>query len=118
MWEGGVNQSSHEIMAETMDLPLEDLGRLSLEADEEVMVGPACVVFAKSEVITLIRGGADKRSILKGLNESIASRVYQARSGTSDPFICSPQTSAALTGVLGVIAAYRAYPPVLPQADV
>jgi len=65
-----------EIMAETMELPLEELGRLSLEATDAAKISSACVVFAKSEVLTLLRRGVDKKNILAGINEAVALRVF------------------------------------------
>ncbi|GAI13023.1 unnamed protein product, partial [marine sediment metagenome] len=65
-----------ELMAIVMDLPLEELGRLSLEAKEEVRINSTCTVFAKSEVASLIRQGRDKRDILAGLHATLSTRVY------------------------------------------
>lgn len=65
-----------EVMASVMELPLERLGELSLEATEEVKINNTCTVFAKSEVASLLREGRDKRDILAGLHTAITTRVY------------------------------------------
>ncbi|MDF2955911.1 MAG: Activator of 2-hydroxyglutaryl-CoA dehydratase [Candidatus Alkanophagales archaeon MCA70_species_2] len=65
-----------EIIAETMELPLEELGGLSLEAMSAAKISSACVVFAKSEVLALLRKGVDKKNILAGINEAVALRVF------------------------------------------
>ncbi len=65
-----------EVMAEVMELPLEDIGKLSLQASEEIRINSTCTVFGKSEVASLIRQGRDKRDILAGLHAAILSRVY------------------------------------------
>lgn len=65
-----------EVMASVMELPLERLGELSLEAKEEVKINNTCTVFAKSEVASLLREGRDKRDILAGLHTAITTRVY------------------------------------------
>lgn len=65
-----------EVMANTLRLPLEDIGPLSLEAKEVVPVSSVCAVFAKSEVSRLVRKKIDKRDILAGLHEAVATRVY------------------------------------------
>lgn len=65
-----------EVMARVMELSLEDLGPLSLEAKEAVKINSTCTVFAKTEVSSLIRRGLDKRDILAGLNVSITNRVH------------------------------------------
>jgi len=65
-----------EVMAGVMELPLEDIGRLSLRAREEIRINSTCTVFGKSEVTSLIRQGRDKKDILAGLHTAILSRVY------------------------------------------
>lgn len=65
-----------EIMAKVMELPLEDIGELSLQAREETKINSTCTVFGKSEVVSLIRQGKDERDILAGLHTAITNRVY------------------------------------------
>ena len=65
-----------EVMADVMGLPLEDIGKLSLQAREEIRINSTCTVFGKSEVASLIRQGRDKQDILAGLHAAILSRVY------------------------------------------
>jgi len=84
-----------ELMAMVMDLPLEGLGKLALEAKEEVTINSTCTVFAKSEVTSLIRLGRDKRDILAGLHTAVSTRVYTLlrRIGIEEDF--------AITGGIG-----------------
>jgi len=65
-----------EVMADVMELPLEDIGELSLQAVEEIRINSTCTVFGKSEVTSLIRQGKDKPDILAGLHVAILHRVY------------------------------------------
>ncbi len=65
-----------ELMAIVMDLPVEELGKLSLEAKEKVKINSTCAIFAKSEVASLIRLGTDKRDVLAGLHTAVSTRVY------------------------------------------
>lgn len=65
-----------EVMAKVMELPLEDIGKLSLQAREEIRINSTCTVFGKSEVASLIRQGRDKQDILAGLHAAILNRVY------------------------------------------
>jgi len=65
-----------EVMAKVMELPLEDIGELSLQAREEIRINSTCAVFGKSEVASLIRLGRDKQDILAGLHVAISNRVY------------------------------------------
>jgi benzoyl-CoA reductase subunit A len=64
-----------EIIAKVMDLPLNDLGKLSLETDKEVRISSTCAVFGKSEVASLIRQGRNKNDILGGVHTAVSDRV-------------------------------------------
>jgi len=65
-----------DVMAEVLDIPLEEIGEVSLQAEKAAMVSSACAVFAKSEVVTLLRSGSPKSEILSGIHEAIADRVF------------------------------------------
>jgi predicted CoA-substrate-specific enzyme activase len=65
-----------EIMAQVMGLRLEDLGEISLGGDDTVPISSACAVFAKSEMVSLMRKGVPKQDILASLHTAITSRVY------------------------------------------
>jgi predicted CoA-substrate-specific enzyme activase len=64
-----------EIIARVMDMPLEELGRLSLETENEVRISSTCAVFGKSEVASLIRQGRAKADILGGVHSAVTERV-------------------------------------------
>jgi benzoyl-CoA reductase subunit A len=65
-----------EVMASLLQVPLEDLGRLSLEASNGLAkISNTCVVFAKSEVLALARQGVPTRDILAALCDGVAERV-------------------------------------------
>ena len=65
-----------EVMAGLLGIRLEDIGPLSLEAKgKEIKVSNTCVVFAKSEVLSLMRQGEPTNRILAGLCDGVADRV-------------------------------------------
>jgi bzd-type benzoyl-CoA reductase Q subunit len=67
---------SMEVMAVLLGVALEDIGPLSLEATgAPVKVSNTCVVFAKSEVLSLMRQGVPTSDILAGLCDGVADRV-------------------------------------------
>ena len=67
---------SMEVMASLLQVRLEEIGPLSLKAcGEPVKISNTCVVFAKSEVLSLIRQGVNINDILAGLCDGIAERV-------------------------------------------
>jgi len=63
-----------EIIAEVLNIPLPEIGDLSLESKSAIPFNTICAVFAKSEAIVHLRKGAAKRDILAGLHEAIALR--------------------------------------------
>ena len=65
-----------DTIAKALELAVEDIGPLSLQAKEDILITATCAVFAESEVVGLIARGKDKASILNGITRSIASRVY------------------------------------------
>ena len=81
-----------EIMAELVNVKLEDLGALSLRSPNDgVAISSTCVVFARSEVLSHLRGGADKCEVLAGACAALTDRVYALlkRVGVQEDFIIS-----------------------------
>ena len=64
-----------EMIAEAMEERLEEIGSLSLRADQDVSISSICAVFAKSEAISLVRRGVEKKNILGGIHNAVAERV-------------------------------------------
>jgi benzoyl-CoA reductase subunit A len=80
------------IMSELVDVPLEDLGGLSLQTvNGAVPISSTCVVFARSEVLGYLRQGVPKNDVLAGACEALASRVHGLlkRVGIEEGFIIS-----------------------------
>ena len=64
-----------EVMANALQVDLEDFGKFSLSAQHPSKISSLCTVFAESEVISLISNGEKRKNIIAGIHESIASRV-------------------------------------------
>ncbi len=64
-----------EVMANALEVPIEDLGSLALSSKTPEKVSSTCTVFAESEVISLFAQGAKKEDIAMGIHISIAKRV-------------------------------------------
>jgi (R)-2-hydroxyacyl-CoA dehydratese activating ATPase len=64
-----------EIMANTLEVGLEDLAGLALSATSAAQINSLCTVFAESEVVSLIAKGEPASSIALGLHEAIAGRI-------------------------------------------
>ena len=83
---------SMEIMAPLLGVRLEDIGPLSLEAKgDPLKVSNTCVVFAKSEVLSLMRQGEPLEAILAGLCDGVADRVKSLLKivGVEEDFVIS-----------------------------
>lgn len=65
-----------EVFADLMQVPIEQLGELSLQVDKEPEpVSSTCVVFAKSEAVGLLRKGWRKNAVLAAYCNAMAHRV-------------------------------------------
>ncbi|MEE9554863.1 MAG: benzoyl-CoA reductase, bzd-type, subunit Q [candidate division Zixibacteria bacterium] len=65
-----------EVFADLLSIPIEEVGDLSLEVDEEPPpVSSTCVVFAKSEASSLLREGWSKKRVLAAYCSAMAHRV-------------------------------------------
>ena len=81
-----------EVMASLLQIPLEEVGTRSLKAGgDPVKISNTCVIFAKSEVLSLMREGVPLNDILAGLCDSIAERVKTLvqRVGIEEDFVIS-----------------------------
>lgn len=61
-----------EVLAETLEATVGELGGLSLQATNPCEINSLCVVFAQSEVISLLARGKDRTDIVAGLHNSLA----------------------------------------------
>ena len=66
-----------EVMADVLDLELDQMGELSMKSKNKVKISSTCTVFAEQEVISRIADGILLEDILAGLHDAIASRVYR-----------------------------------------
>ena len=64
-----------EMMARTLEIPIEELGPLSLKSTESLTISSMCTVFAESEVISLIAQNKEPADIAHGIHEAIVSRA-------------------------------------------
>ena len=66
-----------EILALSMNIPLEEIGLRSLQAKGTVKISSMCAVFAREEALRHRRRGAPLEDILAGVHESVAERGVQ-----------------------------------------
>ena len=65
-----------EVIADVLQLPLEEIGPMSLESQQDFPFSTICAVFAKSEALALLKRGVAKSDILNGLHNAIAVRSH------------------------------------------
>ncbi len=64
-----------EAMARALEIALEEMGPLSLQAQNPVPMNAQCVIFAESEVVSLIHARIPKADIVRSVHDAIASRI-------------------------------------------
>jgi benzoyl-CoA reductase subunit D len=78
-----------EAMARALELPLTELGPLSLTSTRAVPMNAQCAVFAESEVVSLIHQKTPKQDIARAVHDAMASRITSmARRVGVDPEVC------------------------------
>jgi len=70
-----------EVMADKLQVGLDDMGPLSLKAGREVSISSVCTVFAESEVVSLVAQNHPKDEIIRGLHRAIVNRVWSMVKG-------------------------------------
>jgi len=64
-----------EQAARILDVPLADFARLGAASKNEIDINSTCVVFAESEIVSLMAAGTAREDIIRGLCASVARRA-------------------------------------------
>jgi predicted CoA-substrate-specific enzyme activase len=64
-----------EVAGRILDTPVDAFGELGRTVTDPVSINSTCVVFAESEIVSLMAKGITKERIIQGLHESIARRI-------------------------------------------
>ena len=64
-----------ETVAEMMQIPIFEMGPVSLQSSNKVVLTSTCAVFAESEIVAEIHRGSARQDILAGVHASIAARI-------------------------------------------
>ena len=64
-----------EVLSRVLEVTVNDLGALSLQAKAPCRINSLCAVFAESEVISLLARGEDRANIIAGIHRSLAKRI-------------------------------------------
>ncbi len=94
-----------EVMAQALEVRVEDLGKMAAAARERCSISSVCTVFAESEVISNLARGAAREDIVAGVCMSVASRVAAMASRLSrEPEVAFTGGVARNTGVVRALA--------------
>jgi len=64
-----------EIIAEALEIRLDDLGDISSKSTKRITLSNQCVVFAETEIISLVNDGAEIPDIIHALHNAVANRA-------------------------------------------
>lgn len=64
-----------EIMADALEVPLEEMGEVGSTFKEKLTISNQCVIFAETEVVSLVNEGKETCDIIHALHEALAKRV-------------------------------------------
>ncbi len=89
-----------EVAAQTLGMPVSEIGNTSLQSKNRVTISSTCTVFAQTEIVSLIARKTSKEDIAAGLHESIVSRVYGLISTVNpEPGACTVMTGGVAKNV-------------------
>ncbi|MCL4515010.1 MAG: acyl-CoA dehydratase activase [Firmicutes bacterium] len=94
-----------EVMAQALEVRVEDLGKMASAARERCSISSVCTVFAESEVVSNLARGAAREDIVAGVCMSVASRVAAMASRLSrEPEVAFTGGVARNAGVVRALA--------------
>ena len=65
-----------EVIADALGVPLAEIGRISLLADNPARISNTCTVFAEQEIVSQLAGGETGANLIAGIHDAVATRVY------------------------------------------
>lgn len=69
-----------EVMARTLELKLDEFGKLSLKSKNPIKINSTCTIFAETEIISLIAQKKKVEDMIAGLHFSIAEKLVNLAS--------------------------------------
>ena len=64
-----------EIIADSLGVPLNEIGEISLTAEKIAPVSSTCTVFAEAEIISRLATGESIANLLAGIHDAVATRI-------------------------------------------
>ncbi len=88
-----------EVVAERLEIRLEDLGSLVAKAQKPAAISSMCVVFAETEIISLLASGELPENIAAGVEDSIAKRLAAMAGGKTQDEVIFTGGAALVPGM-------------------
>ena len=64
-----------EVMAEALEVPLEEMGAVGDRSTRKLTISNQCVIFAETEVVSLVNEGREISDIISALHKALAKRA-------------------------------------------
>ena len=64
-----------EVMARSLEVPLQEMGKISLKAKGSAAISSTCTVFTESEIVSLVAEGLPIENISNGIHQAIANKI-------------------------------------------
>ncbi len=94
-----------ENIARYLGVPLEDVGRLSIDSKQVEEVSSVCAVLAETDVINMVARGLGTGDILRGIHLSIAGRLVRLlRSAAAEGTVAVTGGLASDIGLVAILA--------------
>jgi benzoyl-CoA reductase subunit D len=95
-----------ENIARYLGIAQDEIGKLSIEADDPEVVSSICAVLAETDVINMVSRGISTPNILKGIHLSMASRLARLLKsiGVSDNLVMMTGGLARDTGLVAAVS--------------
>lgn len=93
-----------EVVADRLEVRLDDLGSLARESKEPAAISSMCVVFAETEIVGLLASGARPADIVAGAQRSIATRVASMAGRRPDAPVVFTGGVAIVSGMLEALS--------------
>jgi len=105
-----------EVMADLLNLKVEDLGKISLKSTKKVKISSICTVFARYEVMTKISENIPIEDVIAGLHYAIADRIIRMVSRIGiEPDVAVTGGVAKNIGVIRAIEDLLGYKVLVPE---
>ncbi|MBI5725723.1 MAG: 2-hydroxyglutaryl-CoA dehydratase [Planctomycetes bacterium] len=93
-----------ELVAARLGVGLDKFGELAGRSENPAVISSMCAVFAETEIIGLLAGGASPADIAAGVRDAVASRLTALAGGRLDDPIVLTGGVAMIPGLADVIA--------------